>query len=115
PSAGPGSGTHPDAPAIIGMSPGERGSCGENPTGQTVWLDFGWRAREGNTVEIFYALTDGDYQASGGYSLIASGGSSGTASIPVTCPVGLGPASFVTVKAVASNPHGSAAAFYWGL
>jgi hypothetical protein len=115
PSAGPVSGAHPEGPGIIGMYPGERGSCGENPTGQTVWLDFGWQAREGNTVEIFYALTDGDYQASGGYSLVASGGSSGTASIPVTCPVGPGPWSYVSVRAVASNAYGSATAFYWGL
>ncbi|MEF3402415.1 hypothetical protein [Agromyces sp. CCNWLW203] len=115
PSAGPVWSAHPDSPGIIGMHPGERGSCGENPTGQTVWLDFGWQAREGNTVEIFYALTDGDYQASGGYSLIASGGSSGTASIPVPCPVGPGPWSYVSVRAVASNAQGSAAAHYWGL
>jgi hypothetical protein len=107
---------HPYDPGIIGMSPGERGSCGEYPTGQVVTLDFGWQAREGNTVDIYYALTDGDYQATGGFTLLASGrGSSGSVSIPVTCPVGPGPTSYITVKAVANNPNGSAAAYYWGL
>lgn len=103
-------------PGIIGMEPGGRGSCGENPTGQVVTVGFSWQAREGNTVEISYAYTDGDYQATGGFMLLASGlGSSGSVSIPVTCPVGPGPHTFVTVKAVASNTKGSAAAYYWGL
>lgn len=107
---------HPDSPGIIGMSPGERASCGEYPTGQVVSFDFGWRAREGNTVDIYYALTDADYQATGGFTQLVSGGAaSGSVSIPVTCPVGTGPTHYVTVKAVASNPHGSAAAYYWGL
>ena len=108
-------GHFPD-PGIIGMFPGERGSCGENPTGQVVTLDFGWDAREGNTVDIYYAYTDGDYLATGGFMLLASGlGSSGSVSIPVTCPVGPGPTSLITVRAVAINENGSAAAHYWGL
>lgn len=116
PSTAPGSATHPESPGIIGMYPGGRESCGEHPTGQVVTLDFGWQAREGNTVDIFYALTDGDYQATGGFALLMSGGgTSGSVSIPVTCPVGAGPSSYVTVKAVANNQHGSAAAYYWGL
>jgi hypothetical protein len=116
PSNGSGSIGHFPDPGIIGMYPGERGSCGEYPTGQVVTRDFGWEAREGNTVDIYYALTDGDYQATGGFMLLASGrGSSGSVSIPVTCPVGPGPASYITVKAVAINANGSAAAYYWGL
>lgn len=110
-------GHFPD-PGIIGMTPGERGSCGEYPTGQVVTRDFGWQAREGNTVDIYYALTDGDYQATGDFWLLASGlGSSGSVSIPVTCPNAAGPASYsyITVKAVAINENGSAAAYYWGL
>ena len=119
PSTGGGGGgsvDHPYDPGIIGMYPGGRGSCGEDPTGQVVTLEFGWEAYEGNTVDISYAYTDGDYQATGGFILLASGlGSSGSVSIPVTCPVGPGPIPYVTVKAVASNPNGSAAAYYWGL
>lgn len=108
-------GHFPD-PGIIGMYPGERESCGEYPTGQVVTLPFGWDAREGNTVDIYYALTDGDYLATDGFMLLASGlGSSGSVSIPVTCPVGPGPISLITVKAVANNENGSAAAHYWGL
>lgn len=108
-------GVFPD-PGIIGMYPGERGSCGQYPTGQVVTLDFGWDAREGNTVDIYYALTDGDYLATGGFMLLASGlGSSGSVSIPVTCPVGPGPTSYISVKAVAINENGSAASHYWGL
>jgi hypothetical protein len=98
------------------MFPGARGSCGEYPTGRVVTLDFGWEAREGNTVDIYYALTEGDYQATGGFMLLASGrGSSGSVSIPVTCPVGPGPTSYITVKAVATDANVSAAAYYWGL
>lgn len=116
PPAGGGSVPPQEDPGIIGMYPGGRGSCGENPTGQVVTVGFGWEAREGNTVDIYYAYTDGDYQATGGFMLLASGqGSSGSVSIPVTCPVGPGPISLVTVKAVASNSAGSAAAYYWGL
>ncbi len=110
-------GVFPD-PGIIGMYPGERGSCGEYPTGQVVARDFGWEAREGNTVDIYYALTDGDYQATGDFWLLASGlGSSGSVSIPVTCPNAAAPASYsyITVKAVAINENGSAAAYWWGL
>ena len=106
----------PRGPGITAMYPGERGSCGENPTGQIVTLDFGWEAYAGNTVDIYYALTDGDYQATGGFTLLASGrGSTGSVSIPVTCPVGPGPISLITVKAVANTPYASAAAYYWGL
>ena len=101
---------------IIGMTPGERGSCGEYPNGQVVTRDFGWRAFDGNTVDIFFALTDGDYQATGDFTLLVSdGGSSGSVSIPVVCPVGPGLYSYITVKAVASSRSGSAAAYYWGL
>jgi hypothetical protein len=116
PPAGGGSVAPQEDPGIIGMYPGGRGSCGEDPTGQVITVGFGWEAREGNTVDIYYAYTDGDYQATGGFMLLASGqGSSGSVSIPVTCPVGPGPISLVTVKAVASNSAGSAAAYYWGL
>lgn len=107
---------HPYDPGITGMQPGERGSCGESPNGQVVTMSFRWQAREGNTVDIYYALTDGDYQATSGFSQIVSGGGeSGSVDIPVTCPVGSGPYTYITVKAVASNPNGSAAAFFWGL
>ena len=107
PSTGNGSVEHlPTSPGSSGCSPGERESCGENPTGQVVTLDFGWVAREGNTVEIFYALTDSSAQATGGFTFLASGGgSSGTVSIPVTCPVGSGLYSYITVKAVAITPN----------
>lgn len=116
PSGSSGSVGHFPDPGIIGMFPGERVSCGEYPTGQVVTLDFGWEAREGNTVDISYAFTDGDYRATGGYTLLASGrGSSGSVSIPVQCPVGPGPVPYVTVEAVAINANGSAASYYWGL
>ena len=116
PSDGGGSFEHLYDPGIIGMEPGHRESCCENPTGQVVTFGFSWQAREGNTVDISYAYTDGHYQATGGFILLATGrGSSGSVSIPVTCPVGAGPHTYVTVKAVASNPLGSAAAYYWGL
>jgi hypothetical protein len=49
---------------------------------------------------------------------LASGrGSSGSVSIPVTCPVGPGSTSYssITVKIVAMNANGSAAAYSWGL
>ncbi len=116
PSGSSGSGGQFRDPGVIGMFPGERGSCGEYPNGQVVSLEFGWEAREGNIVDIYYALTDGDYMATDGYMLLASGrGSSGSVSIPVTCPVGPGPVPLITVRAVAINEHGSAASHFWGL
>ncbi|MBT2517830.1 hypothetical protein J7E29_10325 [Streptomyces sp. ISL-90] len=77
---------------------------------------FHWEAREGNTVDVFYALTDTDAQATGGFTQIASRqGPSGSVGIPKTCPVGPGPLPYITVKAVASNANGSATSYYWGL
>lgn len=108
-------GPFPD-PAIMQMHPGPREWCGPNPTGQVVTLQFGWDARPGNTVDIYYALTDGDYLATSGFILLASGlGTSGSVSIPVTCPVGPGPTQLITVRAVANNENGSVASHYWGL
>jgi hypothetical protein len=117
PSTGSGLVGPPYDAGITAMFPGARESCGEYPTGQVVTLEFGWQAREGNTVDISYALTDGDYQATGGFTpIVSGGGTSGTVSIPVTCPVGPGSYSYVTVKAVANSPSGSATpAYYWGL
>lgn len=104
-------------PAIISMWPAEPFEyCGENPEGQVIVLDFHWGAREGNTVDIFYALTDTDAQATGGFSTAASSqGSSGSVGIPRTCPVGSGTLQYLTIKLVASNANGSATAYYWGL
>ncbi|MCD2443183.1 hypothetical protein LQ757_12945 [Agromyces sp. SYSU K20354] len=105
-----------EPPGVIGMEPGERGDCGANPTGQVVSMSFSWQARQGNTVDVYYALTDGDYKATSGFTQLVSGaGPSGSTSIPVTCPVGPGPYSFITVKVVASIPGDSATAHYWGL
>lgn len=118
PSNGSGSVEHPyyHDPGIMGMYPGEREWCGEDPIGQVVTLEFGWQARPGNTVDIYYALTDGDYQATDGFILIASGGGeTGSVTIPVTCPVGLGPTSYIHVKVVANNANGSATSNWWGL
>jgi hypothetical protein len=103
-------------PGVIGMDAGATPNCGENPSGQTVYLSFSWTAREGNTVDIYYALTDGDYQATGGYSLFAGGkGVTGTVQIPRTCPVGPGPFPLMTVKVVANAPSGSATAYWSGI
>ncbi|UOQ90318.1 hypothetical protein MUN74_05190 [Agromyces endophyticus] len=107
---------HPFDPAILGMEPGERGDCGENPTGQVVTMDMSWQAREGDTVDIYYALTESPDRATGGFTQLVSGGAeSGSVTIPITCPVGSGPGLSLTVKAVARNPNGSADAYYWGL
>ncbi|GAA1767009.1 hypothetical protein [Agromyces humatus] len=105
-----------EPPGVIGMEPGERGDCGANPTGQVVSMSFTWQARQGNTVDVHYALTDGDYKATSGFTqLVAGAGPSGSTRIPVTCPVGSEPTSLITVKVVASIPGESATAYYWGL
>jgi hypothetical protein len=98
------------------MNPGASPSCGEYPAGQVVVMPFSWQAREGNTVDILYAYTDGDYRATGGYTLLVSGGAAiGSVGIPIPCPDGPGPGLYLTIKAVAMNPNGSSTAYYWGL
>ena len=105
-----------DLPGVINMNPGPWVSCGENPTGQTTYLTFSWGARDGNTVDLYYAYTDGDYQATSGFILYGSGlATNGTAQIPRPCPNGPGASPAITVKVVANNPAGSATAYYWGI
>ncbi|WP_344376854.1 hypothetical protein [Agromyces tropicus] len=103
-------------PGIIGMLPAPRGECGDDANGQVVPFEMSWEAREGNTVDILYAYTDANVQATGGFTLLASGrGAVGTVSVPMRCGFENGPRPYVTVKAVAYNSLGSAAAYYWGL
>ena len=98
------------------MNPGPSTGCGENPSGQTIYLSFSWGARDGNTVDIYYALTDTGVQASSGFILAGSGlAATGSVQIPRTCPNGAGPLPYLTVKVVATNASGSAAAYYSGL
>lgn len=105
-----------ELPGIIAMNPGPYIDCGENPTGQTNYLSFSWGARDGNTVDLYYAYTDGDYQATSGFVLFGSGlATNGTVQIPRPCPVGPGSVPAITVKLVANNPYGSATAYYWGI
>ena len=42
-------------PGIIAMEPGPGENCGEFPSGQTIYRSFSWSAREGNTVDVYYA------------------------------------------------------------
>jgi hypothetical protein len=104
-------------PGVIGMAPGAYNGCGEYPSGQTVYLAFGWTARQSNTVDIYYALTDADVQASGGFTSLGTGlPETGSVQIPRTCPNGAGVLPYITVKVVANSPTGgSATAYYWGL
>ena len=105
-----------DLPAIIAMNLGPTTDCGEYPSGQTIYLTFIWGAREGNTVDIYYALTATEVQASSGFILLGSGlATNGSVQIPRTCPNGEGGLLRLTIKAVANNANGSATAYYWGL
>lgn len=98
------------------MNPGVSTDCGPTPSGQTVYVSFDWTAREGNTVDIYYAYTEADVQATSGFVLLGSGlPTSGAIQLPRTCPNGEGPLPRITVKAVANNALGSAAAYWWGL
>ena len=98
------------------MGPGPSTGCGEYPTGQMTYRKFTWGARDGNTVDIYYALTDIDAKATGGFMLLGSGlAATGSVQIPRRCPNGEGPLPYVTVKLVAKNSLGSATAYYWGL
>ena len=104
------------APGIIAMNPGAAQDCGETPHGQTVYRTFDWTARDGNTVDIYYAYTETDVQATSGFVLLSSGlPTSGSVQIPRSCPNGEGILLRITVKAVANNASGSATAYYWGL
>ncbi len=108
--------TDGELPAIIGMDLGPSTGCGADPTGQTDYLTFSWGARDGNTVDVYYALTDTDVQASSGFILLGSSlATNGSVQIPRTCPNGTEPPPYLTIKVVANNAYGSAAAFYWGL
>ena len=55
------------------MNLGPTTDCGEYPSGQTIYLTFMWGARDGNSVDIYYALTDTEVQASSGFMLLGSG------------------------------------------
>ncbi|WP_394553800.1 hypothetical protein ACDF64_05085 [Agromyces sp. MMS24-JH15] len=102
----------------VWLSPGPSPNCGEFPTGQVVELVMSWTAREGNTVDMSYALTDSPVQATSGFiPIVSGGGPSGSVAIPRTCPVGPGPLPYLTVRAVASI-GGVTTTFpymYWGL
>ena len=105
-----------ELPGIIAMNPGPFTGCGEYPTGQQAYLTFTWTAREGNTVDVYYAYTETDVQATSGFVLLGSGmATSGSVQIARTCPNGEGPMPLVTVKLVANNAYGSAAAYWWGI
>lgn len=98
------------------MNPGPFVGCGEFPSGQTVYMSFSWQARANNTVDISYAYTETDVQASSGYTLLGSGlPTAGTVQIPRVCPNGAGTLPYLSVKVVANASGGSATAFYWGL
>jgi hypothetical protein len=104
-------------PGVIGMNPGPTEGCGPAPSGQTQYLAFWYDSNPGNTVDIYYAYTDGDYQATNGFILLASGlPTSGSVSIPRTCPTDAnGVFPLITVKVVARTPNGSATAYYSGI
>jgi hypothetical protein len=105
-----------ELPAVIAMSPGAAENCGEFPSGQTVYVGFSWGARDGNLVDVYYAYTEGDVQATSGFVLHGAGlATTGSVQIPRTCPNGVGGLPRVTVKIVAHNAAGSATAYYWGL
>ncbi len=98
------------------MNPGPIDSCGEYPTGQTIYRTFSWGAREGNTVDIYYAYTETDVQATSGFTLLGSGlPTNGSVQIARSCPNGQGTYPLVTVKVVANNANGSSTAYYWGI
>jgi hypothetical protein len=104
-------------PGVIGMSAGPTEGCGEFPSGQTQYLSFSYVANDGNSVDISYAYTDADVQATSGFVLLGSGlPSSGTVSIPRTCPTdATGVFPLITVRVVASTAQGSATAYYSGI
>ena len=122
PAAQPGAAPAPapapaeDPPGVIAMNPGPLAGCGEYPSGQTIYRNFSWGAREGNTVDIYVAYTETSVQATGGFFSMGSGlAANGSVDIPRTCPNGEGLMPMVTVKVVASNSQGSATAYYWGI
>jgi hypothetical protein len=106
----------PIEPGVIGMDAGPANGCGEFPSGQTVYMSFGWTARQGNTVDVSYALTDTPARASSGFISLGSGlGVTGWVDVPRTCPNGAGSLPYITVKIVANSPTGgSATAYMWG-
>ncbi|MFF2372147.1 hypothetical protein [Agromyces sp. NPDC058110] len=103
-------------PGVLGMNPWELESCDDVAPGQVIHIDFEWQAREGNTVDISYALSPDPSLATAGFTQIVTGGASaGTVRIPRTCPTGVEQRPFVSIVVVASNEYGSSTANYWGL
>ena len=90
-------------------------------TAQVVAIDKATRTltlkgRDGNTVDVYYALTDTAELATDGFIPIGAGlTAAGTLRVPRPCPQGDGPLPFVTVKVVANGATASLSAYYWGL
>jgi len=88
--------------------------CPDMTSNQVVVKDLSWTAEDASTVDLYVAMTDHDAQATAGYVMVASGLSpSGVAGVPISCG-STGLATFYTVKIVATNASGSAAAHIWG-
>ncbi|WP_345061404.1 hypothetical protein [Leifsonia kafniensis] len=88
--------------------------CPDMTSNHVVVKDFSWTAADASTVDLYVAMTDSEVQATSGYVVVASGLSpSGVAGVPISCgSSGLG--TFFTVKIVATNASGSAAAHWRG-
>jgi hypothetical protein len=88
--------------------------CPDRTSNHVVVKDFSWTARDASTVDLSVAMTDHDAQATEGYVMVASGLSPwGVAGVPINCGSS-GLATFYTIKIVATNAAGSAAAHMWG-
>lgn len=103
-------------PGILSLEAAPASSCADDPLGRTSYLPVTWRAYDGNTVDVYYALTDTAELATDGFIPIGAGlTAAGTLRVPRPCPQGDGPLPFVTVKVVANGATASLSAYYWGL
>ena len=106
------------APAVMELEPvhGLDGlnHCGPGDGGTTRYLEMRWVARPGNTVDIYYAVTDADVRATSGFvQLVSNGPERGTVMVPRPCSEDEAVPTLLTIDAYATNEWGTSYAMSW--
>ncbi|GEM_PF-6935559 len=88
--------------------------CGPGDGGTTRYLEMRWVARPGNTVDIYYAVTDADVRATSGFvQLVSNGPERGTVMVPRPCSEDEAVPTLLTIDAYATNEWGTSYAMSW--
>ncbi|WP_281886059.1 hypothetical protein [Agromyces rhizosphaerae] len=88
--------------------------CGPGDAGKTLYVEMMWEARPGNTVDIYYAVTNADVRATSGFvQLVSNGPERGTVMVPRPCSEDEAEATLLTIDAYATNEWGTSYALSW--